>query len=90
MTDRSGWWSGAQSVVASLVLIPVSIAPAMGIASTMAWAYSTIAVLLGAMQLWLAWRYARERSDINARHLLRGTLLYLLLLMVGLIAAPLF
>lgn len=90
VTDRSGWWSGAQSVVASLVLIPVSIAPVMGIASTVAWAYGTVAVLLGAMQLWLAWRYARERSDRNARLLLRGTLVYLLLLMVGLIAAPLF
>lgn len=90
VTDRSGWWSGAQSVAASLVLIPVSIAPAMGVASTVAWVYAALAIALGTMQLFLAWRYACERTDGNARRLLRGTLLYLLLLMVGLIAAPLF
>jgi len=87
VVDPSGLRSGAQAVLASLVLIPVSLVPALSPTSGSPRVYCLWAVGLGIVQLVVAIRFAVARDDASARSLLRTTLLYLpawmaLLLMV--------
>ena len=85
VVDPSGRRAGIQAVTAALVLIPVSLAPAMlGIAGT---SYLIGALALGLGQLYYACAFLRHRNDRTARVLFRATLLYLPALLLWLACA---
>ena len=77
VVDPSGYRSGAQAVYAAALLIPVSLVPAIVPTSGSPLTYLVWALALGIIQLGLAIRFALQRDDRSARHLLRATLLYL-------------
>ncbi len=77
VVDPSGLRSGAQAVLGASLLIPVSLIPATLPTSGSPLTYLTWALCLGAIQLFLAIRFALLRDDHSARILLRATLLYL-------------
>jgi protoheme IX farnesyltransferase len=75
--DPTGIRSGSQAILGALLLIPVSLVPALSPTSGSPLVYGLWAVGLGLVQLALALRFAWRRDDPNARRLLRVTLLYL-------------
>jgi heme o synthase len=77
VVDPTGVRCGVQAVVGALVLIPVSLIPALVPASGSPMIYAAWAILLGGAQLALAIRFALRRDEAAARPLLRATLLYL-------------
>jgi len=70
--DRFVVW---QSTVVSLLLIPVSLAPA--ITGEAGLVYSSGALILGSMFLYYNWRFAFHRSNVAARQLLAASIIYL-------------
>ena len=86
--DPRGWLAGRQAVTAALLVIPVSLVPAVTPGGGSTLVYFTWAVLLGVAQLAIAVTFLVCRDDRSARWLLRATLVYLpswmgLLLMVA-------
>ena len=77
VVDPSGVRAGVQAIVGALLVIPVSLIPAIGPVSGSPVVYSLWAVALGGAQLALAIRFALLRSETSARQLLRATLLFL-------------
>ncbi len=77
VVDPSGLRSGAQAVYAAALLVPVSLIPIVLPTSGSPLVYLVWALVLGAIQLGLAVRFALRRDDASARLLLRATLLYL-------------
>lgn len=77
VVDPTGLRSGAQAVVGSLALLPVSLVPAISPTSGSPFFYSFWALALGGAMLTLSIQYALRRDDQSARRLLRGSLLYL-------------
>lgn len=86
VVDPTGYWAGLESVVTAAVLIPVSLIPASYFGSG-AWPYFAIALFLGMAYLILSARFCRDRDDRTARKLLRGSLLYLPLLLLTMVLA---
>jgi protoheme IX farnesyltransferase len=85
--DESGFRSGAQAVVAALVLIPVSLVPCLlQPAGEIHFAW---AVLLGLGQLVCAISFFVQLSDESARRLLLASLVYLPAMLGLLMLAPL-
>ena len=89
VVDPTGLRAGAQAVVAALLLIPVSLVPALDLVSASPVVYGVWAIILGTAQLMAAICFMASRNDVSARRLLRSTLLYLpcwmlLLVMVAL------
>ena len=89
VVDPSGLRAGAQAVVAALLLVPVSLVPALASESASPVVYGIWAIILGTAQLVAAICFMARRNDVSARWLLRSTLLYLpcwmlLLVMVAL------
>ena len=89
VVDPTGLRAGAQAVVAALLLVPVSLVPALASESASPVVYGIWAIILGAAQLVAALYFMARRNDVSARWLLRSTLLYLpcwmlLLVMVAL------
>jgi heme o synthase len=78
--DRTGAMSGRQSVLWAAALLPVSLLPSTPIIHLTGITYFAGAFILGAVQLALAVRFARDRSAAKARQLFYATLLYLPLL----------
>jgi len=70
--DRFVVW---QSTVVSLLLIPVSLAPA--ITGEAGLVYSSGALILGSMFLYYSWRFEFHRSNVAARQLLAASIIYL-------------
>jgi protoheme IX farnesyltransferase len=88
VVDPSGIRAGAQAVVGALVLIPVSLVPAMSPETGSPVIYSFWTLVLGAMQVAAAVLFLVNCDDRSARRLLRASLVYLicwmgLLLMVA-------
>jgi heme o synthase len=88
VVDPTGLRAGAQAVIGALLLIPVSLVPALGPDSGSPAIYFGWALLLGAAQLAAATLFLLQRDDRSARRLLRASLAYLicwmaLLLMVA-------
>jgi heme o synthase len=88
VVDPTGMRAGAQAVIGSLALIPVSLVPALSPNAGSPTIYCGWAVVLGALQLAAAVRFLVRRDDAAARTLLRASLAYLicwmgLLLMVA-------
>jgi protoheme IX farnesyltransferase len=84
VVDPTGLRAGAQAVVAALVLVPVSLMPAMiGFAGPL---YLVWALALGLGQLYYAVAFLRSRNGRTARALFRVTLVYLPALLLWLAA----
>lgn len=82
--EPDGRSTGRQAVVYSAALLPLSLAPTlMHMAGD---AYIAGALLLGLAFLWLSVRFARTRSDADARRVFFGSILYLPLLWILMIA----
>lgn len=88
VVDPSGLRAAAQAVVGALVLVPVSLVPALSPQAGSPAVYCCWALVLGASQAAAALWFLIRRDDDAARRLLRASLLYLtcwmgLLLMVS-------
>lgn len=90
VVDPSGRRAGAQAVIVALVLIPVSLVPAVLPLSGSVFVYFTGALALGVGQLLCAALFLMKLDDRSARRLLRASLIYLpALLMLLVLATPL-
>jgi protoheme IX farnesyltransferase len=87
VVDPSGRQAALQAVTTCLALLPVSLLTALLTAGRSHGWYLAVALLLGLAQLACAVLFLRNRSEQNARRLLRATLLYLPALLLCLIAA---
>ncbi len=87
VTDPSGRRAGIQAVFGSMALLPVSLVPA--VMAPPCPAFAIVAFLLGIMMLLLSAAFLIDRNDATARRLLRGSLIYLPCVMLGLAAIPL-
>jgi protoheme IX farnesyltransferase len=77
VVDPTGLRAGAQALVAALLLVPVSLVPALSPQAGSAAVYCLWAMLLGAAQVAAAAQFLFHRDDASARRLLRASLLYL-------------
>ncbi len=86
IVDPSGRRAGLQAVLGALVLLPVSLLPAV-VNFAGPW-YLSVALVLGLFQLALAVWFARQRDELSARWLLRASLVYLPVVFVMLMIGP--
>ncbi|HXH08020.1 MAG TPA: heme o synthase [Vicinamibacterales bacterium] len=85
VVEPDGASTGRQSVLYAAALLPASLTPAaLGLAGP---AFLAAALALGAGYLWLAAQFARHRTPAAARRLFAGSLLYLPLVWIAMIAA---
>jgi protoheme IX farnesyltransferase len=77
VVDPTGARCGALAVLGAAALIPVSLIPAIQPHSGSPMIYGLWAVALGTAQLALSIQFGLTRTDLSARRLLRGTLLFL-------------
>ncbi len=87
VVDPSGYRAAAQAIVAALVLLPVSLVPALS--RPAAELYFTWALLLGSAQLACAVSFMVQLNDASARRLLLASLVYLPAIMGLLLLGPL-
>jgi protoheme IX farnesyltransferase len=78
VVDPSGLRAGAQAFIGALLLVPVSLVPAMSRQAGSPAIYCGWALVLGAAQTIAAVLFFVERNDRSARRLLRMSLLYLM------------
>jgi protoheme IX farnesyltransferase len=84
VVEPDGRRTGQQALLYAAALWPVSLLPAaVGLAGI---AYMVVATALGLMFVWLAFRFARERSMATARTLFLFSITYLPLLLGALVA----
>ncbi len=82
--EPDGRRTGQQALIYTAALWPVSLLPAVvGLAGI---PYAIIATVLGLLFVWLALRFARDRSMSNARALFLFSITYLPLLLAALVA----
>ncbi|MEE3218792.1 MAG: heme o synthase [Planctomycetota bacterium] len=86
VVDATGRLAGKQAVWAAAVLVPVSLYPAIIMRTGPL--YFGLALLLSAVQLWIAGSFMVSPSDQSARRLLRCSLIYLPALLGLLIVTP--
>jgi protoheme IX farnesyltransferase len=73
--EPGGRRAGMQAIVYAAALLPVSLLPSLvGVSGSL---YFGAALALGIVLLWLAWRFARSRTDASARALFFGSIMYL-------------
>ena len=77
VVDPSGMRCGSVAVIGALVLIPVSLIPTVLPTGGSPLIFFVWTFCLGVIQYGLAVRFALLRDKLSARHLLRGTLIYL-------------
>jgi protoheme IX farnesyltransferase len=77
VVDPTGIRAGVQAVIGAVLLIPVSLIPAVHPESGSPMVYALWSTALGSAQLALAIRFAIQRDERSARQLLRATLIYL-------------
>jgi len=77
VVDPTGMRAGAQAIVAALVLVPVSLVPALSPQSGSPAVYCFWTLVLGVGQAVAAARFLAGRDEASARQLLRASLLYL-------------
>ncbi len=87
VVDPSGLRAGAQAVIVALLLVPVSLVPAVLPLSGNVLVYFLGALLLGLAQLACAVSFFMNLDDPSARRLLRASLVYLPALMLLLVLA---
>jgi protoheme IX farnesyltransferase len=82
--EPDGLSTGRQSIVYAAALVPFSLAPTLiGLAGRL---YFTGALLLSLAFLYLAFRFARSRTVADARTLFFGSIIYLPVLWIVMIA----
>jgi protoheme IX farnesyltransferase len=82
--DPAGRRAARQALLYAIALVPVSLLPAFtGVAGG---AYLPVAIALGAGLLWLALRFSSSRDDARARALFLGSITYLPVLWIVMIA----
>ena len=82
--EPEGRRAGRQAVIYAAALVPVTLVPALvGVSGLI---YAGIALVLGVVLLALAIRFAMTRSDQSARALFLGSIVYLPLLWIAMIA----
>jgi protoheme IX farnesyltransferase len=89
VVDPSGRRAGIQAVCAALVLLPVSLLPAVFAPGSGAVFYVLLAGSLGLAQLACAVAFCLTRDEATARRLLRASLVYLPALLGCLLFLPL-
>jgi protoheme IX farnesyltransferase len=77
VVDQTGLRAGAQALVAALLLVPVSLVPALSPQAGSPVVYCLWAMLLGVGQVAAAMLFLIHRDDVSARRLLRASLVYL-------------
>jgi protoheme IX farnesyltransferase len=77
VVDPTGLRAGAQALIAALLIVPVSLVPALLPEANSAVVYCLWATLLGAGQVAAAFFFLIYRDDVSARRLLRASLVYL-------------
>ena len=77
VVDPQGWRTAAQAVVGAVLLIPVSLIPALSSVGGGSLIYFAWTLALGLIQFAFALRFALRRDEHSARTLLRATLIYL-------------
>lgn len=82
--DPAGRRAGRQAVFYAAGLLPMSAVPTM--AGVSGAAYLIVALALGLALVWLALRFASQRTDESARHLFLGSIAYLPILWTAMIA----
>jgi protoheme IX farnesyltransferase len=83
VVEPDGRSTGQQALLYTAGLWPVSLMPmAVGLAGG---AYATVATVLGLLFIWLAVRFAQERSAVHARRLFLYSITYLTLLWTALV-----
>ena len=84
VVDPQGRRAARQALWYAAMLLPASALPAMvGVAG---WTYLWVAIGLGAAFVWLASRFVLARTDASARALFYGSITYLPLLWIAMIA----
>jgi protoheme IX farnesyltransferase len=82
--DTDGRRTGREAVVYAAALLPASLVPTLaGVSGNV---YAAVAAVLGAGLLAAAVRFATSRSDVAARQLFFGSLIYLPLIWIAMIA----
>jgi protoheme IX farnesyltransferase len=82
--DPGGRRAGRQAVAYAALLVPVSALPT--VAGVSGFAYLVVALPLGLALLWLALRFAAAHEDDAARRLFLGSIAYLPLIWIAMIA----
>ncbi len=84
VVEPDGRRTGRQALTYAAALVPVSLAPMLiGVAGEV---YFALALVLGAALVWLAARFAVQRSDAAARALFFATIVYLPLVWIAMVA----
>jgi protoheme IX farnesyltransferase len=78
VVDPTGLRAGAQAVVGALILVPVSLVPALAPQAGSPAIYCGWALVLGTAQVAAATMFLFHRTDHSARRLLRASLAYLI------------
>jgi protoheme IX farnesyltransferase len=87
VVDPSGRRAGLQALVCALVLVPVSLVPA--VLELAGGAYFAWALVLGVGQLACAAAFCWRLDETSARRLLRASLVYLPAVLLALVLGPL-
>ena len=87
VADPTGRQAALQAVTTCLMLLPVSLVPALLSAGTGFWPFLAVTSALGVAQLGCSLLFLARRSDRSARRLLRATLVYLPALLLCLVLA---
>ena len=82
--EPDGRRTGRQAVAYAVALVPASLIPTF--AGLSGFAYAGVALVLGAALLWLAIRFSATRSERSARSLFLGSIAYLPLIWVVMMA----
>ena len=77
VVDHAGWRTAVQAIVGAVLIIPVSLIPALTSVGGGSLIYFAWALALGLLQLASAVHFALTRDEHSARMLLRATLIYL-------------
>jgi protoheme IX farnesyltransferase len=86
VTDQTGRAAGRKSVVTAVLLLMVSLIPALTVRTPFHAAVLLVfAIAVGVYYLRAAQVFNRDRNDVTAKKLLRASLLYLPLYMMTLI-----
>jgi len=94
VVEPTGWRAGAQALLAALILVPISLLPALlplggNWLPWQAYGYFAAALLLGVLHLLCSGLFLASRRDASARRLLRASLIYLPSLLLALVALEL-
>ncbi|MEM8865362.1 MAG: heme o synthase [Planctomycetota bacterium] len=77
VVEPTGRTAGVYAIVGAAMLAPAALLPAVAVGGDGSVVYACSVVVFAVLQLVVAIRFYRNRTDQNARHLMRASLLYL-------------